>query len=141
MKNKVKKTKLAKEKNYFLILFFSITILLIPNIYSQSAIDGYTNSRFLAFSFFLIFLTASFFLSFKNLTKKLDFSILKSRVFLVYSLYLLVIGFSIFAATNKAEAFSDLFRNFSFFILLIYTTLVIVPKGNSKIYLTKFFIV
>lgn len=141
MKNKVKKTKLAKEKNYFLVFFFSIAILLIPNIYRQSTIDGYTNFRFLAFSVFLVFLTVSLFFNFKNLTKKLDFSILKSRIFLAYSLYLLVIGFSIFAATNKAEAFSDLFRNFSFFILLIYTTLVIVPKEKSKIYLTKFFIV
>lgn len=92
---------------YFLSAF---TILFIPLLHVQKALDQALMPRTMAMSLFILTMTA-FLFAYKN-RGQYDFSILRQKIFPVLIAYLAVVIISILFATNYKESFFDIIRTF-----------------------------
>jgi len=131
----MKKKNTLKETNLLLnplFYFFSITILLICNIYSEALLDKSLEIRMFSLAIMMcLLLTFPVFNKRKFFTKS-DFSILKNPFILVYTLLVTLQGVSIIIATNTGEALHDLLKSGSYLVFFIFTTLYIIPQKDSR---------
>lgn len=132
-KNRTKKRKI----NLHVLIFFLFSIVIIPNIYYESATDKHLEPRLFALSGF-IFLSVIFMIfGKKNKFKTFDFDILKNPLVIIYFSYLIITGISVFFSINKFEAVYEFLKLFTFFIFFIYVILFIANQEVSKIIFIK----
>lgn len=136
---KTNKTIKKKVINYSLFFFFML-IILISNIFYAKAMDQHLEIRMLALSLFLgLFSIPLIINTKKNIVNLSDISIIKNPVVIIYSLLIIILGISIFWATNKSEAMYEFLKRTSFFILFLYLILFVFPQENSRLSLIKIF--
>jgi len=136
------KAALKKKFNTFSFLIFLILIVIIPNLFYRLAIDLQLEIRLLALSFFLgILFSPLIFIKKRGLLKAADLRILRNPAILVYATLILIIGISIFWATNKSEAIYEFLKRAVFFVLFLYLIIFVLQQEKSRIYLTKAFVI
>lgn len=130
-----KTTKTTNTKNKLFdisIIFFTFSILIIPNITYKLTLDKHLDIRYFALSLFMLILTLLFISRKNSAIKKIDFSILKTPVVLTYFAYFVLVTLSSLWATNFSEASYEFLKTAAFFFLFIYIILFIAPKEKSK---------
>lgn len=140
----MKKPKDAPKKKFYTSSFtiFLILIVIIPNLFYSLAIDLQLEIRMLALSVFLGILFVPLIFSKKShFLKKADLRILKNPAILVYATLIIIIGISVFWATNKSEAIYEFLKRAVFFILFLYLILFVLQNKNSRLSLTKTFVI
>ncbi len=137
-----KKIKNQKSKNGLAVLiFFIVSILIIPNIYYGTISDKCLEPRLLALSIFMFFVIIFTIFGKRNKFRVFDYRILKNPLVIIYFLYLIITGISSLTAINKFEAIYEFLKLFTFFIFFLYLILFILPHQKSKIFLIKTVIV
>ncbi len=139
---KVKTKDSTKDKIFTFSFFIFLTlIVIIPNFYYQLAMDQQLEIRMLGISVFLglLFLPIIFNKK-RGILRQTDINILKNPVVLIYAVSILIVGISIFWATNQSEAICEFLKRATFFILFLYLIIFVLPKENSRLALTKAFV-
>jgi len=103
--------------------------------------DQQLEIRMLGLSIFLAVLILPFlFIKKMGMLKQSDLKILKNPLVLIYAGFILVIGISVFWATNPSEAFYEFLKRAVFFILFLYLIIFVFPKEESRLALVKAFV-
>ncbi|MBT3207439.1 MAG: hypothetical protein HN704_10730 [Bacteroidetes bacterium] len=140
MKTKNQKSIITNSKLLGQIFLF-ISVLIIPLIYSQNAIDRALMPRFFALSIFLLLLILTIFFYTKSKKIEIDFGILKQLIFPLFLGYLIFSAISVFSAINSSEAIFHLLKIFVFFIFFSISTLLIQTDNKLIEFLIKLIIV
>lgn len=123
-------------------LFFGYSIfsfIVLPLIYSSTAMDITLMPRLLGWVVFLLILSLFFYS--RQLYKELDFSIFKLALFPVLFVFFLFGVISMFFAGNFKAGFYDLVKTFSFILFLGYSCFIFLKTPDFYKRLTQFFIV
>ena len=112
---------IPKQKTYHLsFLIFMILIVVIPNLLYSPAMDQQLEIRMLGLSLFLgLLLLPLIFIQKMGMLKQTELSILRNPAVIIYAIFILFIGLSIFWATNQSEAIYEFLKRISFFILFL----------------------
>ena len=134
---------IPKQKTYHLsFLIFMILIVVIPNLLYSPAMDQQLEIRMLGLSLFLgLLLLPLIFIQKMGMLKQTELSILRNPAVIIYAIFILFIGLSIFWATNQSEAIYEFLKRISFFILFLYLLLYVLPEEKSRFTLIKSFII
>jgi O-antigen ligase len=129
----------AKWPDQLFLLLAGFITTVLPFIHSKEVMDISLMPRLLSLIFFLIVIVLIFYIN--NIYRQLDLSVLRKSVFPIYGGFLLVSAISLFFATNVTAGFFDLFKLFSFLVLLAFASLILLKTAHWPTRLSQFFVV
>lgn len=120
------------------VLLSAFCLLILPLVHSKSVLDITLIPRLLALYVFLTAFALAF--SLKDVYSQLEFGVLRSAIFPLWTGYLIVSAFSLFFAINPSAGLFDLFKIFSTLMLMVFATLIFLKTPGWPLRLSKFFI-
>lgn len=127
--------KKPKESQSFInpvFAFFLILIAVITNLRYKPALDKELEIRILALSAFLLVIVLVSVFNKKNRLNIIDTGALKNPFVILYGVYILITGVSVFVAHNTGEAVYEFLKLCTYFILFLYVMLYVLPKPKSR---------
>jgi O-antigen ligase len=112
--------------------FFIILTALITNLRYPPALDKELEIRVLGLAVFMFVIVLVSVFNKKNRLNIIHAGVLKNPFVLLYFLYLIITGISVFRAHNTGEALHEFLKLFTYFTLFLYVTLYVLPKKNSR---------
>jgi O-antigen ligase len=135
-KKNIKKSKeVFSPKPFLFYVFTGFLVLFIPVLHYPKALDEALMVRVLALSVFSLLF--GIFLFTGSNYKKLDFSVLKQKIFLVMPAYLLITIISVLFAINYRESFFDVVRTFLWVAYAGYAAIIFSNTENWQDKLPK----
>ena len=139
-KNRSKNKQPVKSKwPVSLYIFIGLMIVLLPVLFSQKTIEPVLGIRMLAWNIFMLAMFV--FLAYGYLVKKLDFGFLRQHLFKAFTLYFVIVVFSLFWAVNPAESNFDISKTLLSLVTLFVATALFVKHENFRELITKGFVV
>lgn len=140
-KNKIKlmnkKAPGKKSLSPWFILFFGTLFIGLPFVYYRQGLDPAIHPRLLFVDSVLI-ISLLVFLFTKS---KIDYSAVRNPGFIFIAAYFIITAVSLIFAINPLEGNYDLIKTFSFLVLTVFMTLLLVNKAGWQKVLPFFFIV